>query len=298
MRSFSSIARFTAREILSDPLSLLLTLAAAAVAFTGSVMHCHQFGEASRMARDASFSAILTGGILFSVFCTVKTVRCEFESSTLEMVLSHPVGRIRFFMAKTTGSVMALAVFLFTLSCLSLTIVRGAWIGGETALEKGDVASMWGPSAALAFAAFTLPLAFAAALNRAKGTRFVLAAMRTMPVLAAASVVYRFDCAFVARHAPGLVLLFFPPIVFAAAAAAFSMRFGSGMAAFASIVLFAAAVPALGNYCLSNALSGGGTIPWRYVALAAAAAAPAVACFLAAGAWAADSVETEGEKGI
>ena len=59
---------------------------------------------------------------------------------------------------------------------------------------------------------------------------------------------------------------------------------------FVLVVVAAAAVlvavlllPAVGNYCLSDALSGGGTVPWSYVGLAALATAPAVLLFLLLG---------------
>ena len=285
MRRFLSIAAFTAREILSGPLSLLLTDAAAVVAFLAAVMHCHQFGDASRMAREASFSAIVTGGALYAIFCTIKTVRSEFESGTADMALSHSVSRTSFFLAKTCGALAALAVFWATLSSLSVTIVNGSIIGAEAAAKKGDVPSMWGPSAVVALSAILVPILVAAALNRFRSVRFALAAMRLTFILSVLSVAYRFDGALVARYFGAYLLLAMPPVVFAAAAAAFAVRWRDNIAALASGVLFALSVPALGNYCLSDALSRGGTVPWTYVALAAAAALFPLALALAAGAY-------------
>ncbi|MBO7683952.1 MAG: hypothetical protein J6T51_04425, partial [Kiritimatiellae bacterium] len=55
-------------------------------------------------------------------------------------------------------------------------------------------------------------------------------------------------------------------------------------AAAASVGAFALlSLPARGNYYLADALAGGGTVPWTYVGLAAAATAPAAALFLALG---------------
>ena len=107
MRQFFSIARATALEMASEPLALLLTLSAMALAVLAPIMHYHQFGEASRMARDAGLSALLVFGIAYAVFCTVKSVRREIDSGTLEMALAHPVSRAGFFLAKLTGAALA-----------------------------------------------------------------------------------------------------------------------------------------------------------------------------------------------
>ena len=285
MRRFLSIAAFTAREILSGPLSLLLTDSAAVVAILAAVMHCHQFGEASRMAREASFSAILTGGALYAVFCTIKTVRSEFESGTADMALSHSISRTSFFLAKTCGALAALAVFWTSLSSLSVTIVNGSLIGAEAAAKKGDVPAMWGPSVAIALAAVLAPVLVSAALNRFRGVRFSLAAMRLTLILSVLSMAYRFDGALVWRYFGAYLLLAMPSVVFAAFAAAAAVRWRDNIAALASAVLFLASVPALGNYCLSDTLSRGGTVPWAYVAAAAAAAIVPFAFALAAGAF-------------
>ena len=53
MRGIMSVAKATALEILSEPLTLLVLLAALTMAVLAPAFHYHQFGEATRMARDA-----------------------------------------------------------------------------------------------------------------------------------------------------------------------------------------------------------------------------------------------------
>ena len=144
MRQFFSIARATALEMASEPLALLLTLSAMALAVLAPIMHYHQFGEASRMARDAGLSALLVFGIAYAVFCTVKSVRREIDSGTLEMALAHPVSRAGFFLAKLTGAALAYLVFAVTVTAVSVTTVNGAEIGGRSAAKVGDVATVFG----------------------------------------------------------------------------------------------------------------------------------------------------------
>ena len=54
-------------------------------------------------------------------------------------------------------------------------------------------------------------------------------------------------------------------------------------AAAASGGAFAAMLPVIGNYCLFDALSHGGSVSWGYVGLAALVTAPAVAFFILLG---------------
>ena len=94
------VIKATAIEILSSPLTLLLLLAALTLAVLAPAFHYHQFGEATRMARDAGFSAIFTCGTAVAVFCTIQAFRSEIESGTLQMALSHPISRASFFISK------------------------------------------------------------------------------------------------------------------------------------------------------------------------------------------------------
>ena len=291
MRRFFSISAATSREICSSALFALLATSAAAIAILAPVLHCHQFGEAARMAREASFSAVLTGTLACAIFCTAISVRREISSGTAEMALSHAVSRPAFFLAKTLGGTCASLFMFLSLFPLSVTIVNGAAIGGAVAAEKGDVATMWGPSLAAAVSVVIFPLALAAILNRFFSVRFALAVARTMPVCAFASVAYRFDPSLVSRYLPAYVALAIPPVVFTAASAAAAMRLRGNLAFAAVLALFAASLPAIGNYCLSNALSRGGTVSWGYAGLCAVAAVPPTVLFLVLGATAAGRIE-------
>ena len=53
MRRWFAIAKATALEIFSEPLSLLLLLSALALVILAPALHYPQFGEPTRLARDA-----------------------------------------------------------------------------------------------------------------------------------------------------------------------------------------------------------------------------------------------------
>ena len=291
MRRFRSIAAATVREICSSPLYTLIACGAAAVAIFATVLHCHQFGEASRMAREASFSAILTGSLACAMFCTAGSLRREISSGTAEMALAHSVSRTGFFLAKACGGAISSLLMWLTLVPVSVIVVNGAEIGGAVAAEKGDIASMWGPSLVAAVSAVLVPMIAAALLNRFRAVRFPLAVARLMPVCAIVLVAYRFNIPLAKRYLPAYVALAMPALAFSAASAAFAVRLRGNLAFAAILAVFAASLPALGNYCLSNALTRGGSVPWGYVGLCALAAIPPTLLFLVVGAAAAKRLE-------
>lgn len=284
MRRFRAIVSATARELLGEPFGLLVLLAALALAVFAPVLHYHQFGEPSRMARDAGFSAILVGTLVFAVTGAVRTFRREDESGTRAVVLAHSVSPARFFLAKTVGCAVATFVFALTLTATSATVVNGAVIGGRVAAPTGDIAKVWGPCVALATAVLVVPLVAAAALNRFARWRFVPTVHVLALILAVLSVAYRFDGALLLRWLPVQILFAVPAFVALAAASAFAARFRTPVATTLTVLAFLLFAPAVGNYCLSESLANGGALAPGYFFGALAAAVPAVGAFLALGA--------------
>ena len=285
LRAISSIVKATALEVLSEPLTLLVLLSALALAVFAPAFHYHQFGDATRMARDAGFSALLTGGLLVAIFGAVRSFRREIESGTLEMALAHPVSRTGFFLAKTAG--VAVATLVFSLVVLGMTVVVfvGADIGGRIARESGDIARLFGPCLATGIGILVLPLVLGAALNRFAHFRFVLTSVVTAFGLSvAAAVVWT---ALTHGRTLRLVPVAIPIVLFAdvflSAAAAGAVRFKVSVVTAALGLLFLASVPVIGNYYLVDALGRMGTLPWSYVGWAALVTVPAVAAFLLLG---------------
>ncbi len=302
MRRYLAIVHATVLEMVSEPLALLLTLGAAATVALSSAFHFHQFGEPTRMARDAGLSAVLVFGLLHAVFCTIRVFRREIESGTIQMALAHPVSRTGFFLSKVLGACAANVLFAATVSAVAFITVTGAEVGGRIAAVKGDLALMWGPALALDVAVALIPLVVAGAMNRFARWRFTATAVVTMfhaailavPLAVAMSRFYmnaNFQGAGASgvlgpacRLVPALVSAILPAPAFAMAAAAFAVRFRDNAAASLSGGLFIFALPALSNYYLSDALARGGTVAWGHVALAFAATLPFVAAFGVAGA--------------
>ena len=282
MRRSLSIVKATAFEIISEPLSLLILLAALVLTVLAPAFHYHQFGEATRMARDAGLSSVLMGGLVIAVFGTIRAFRREVESGTMAMALAHPVSRTGFFLAKTLGAGLAYLVFVSIVFLTALIIVDGAAIGGLIATKNGDIARLYGPNLAEGVGVIVLPLLVGAALNRFGDVRFVLSsfvlALSLSIAFAALSVIR--DATESLRLLPVAVLIVLVTSVPLTASAAFAVRFKANAAAsFAGLVL-ALLLPATGNYYLADALSKGGSVPWAYVGCAALATLPAILLFL------------------
>ena len=237
------------------------------------------------MARDAGLSSLFLGGGVLAVFGTIRTLRREIESGTMEMALAHPISRTSFLLAKAAGAFVAYLAFALTVLGTSMVMFEGAAVGGIIASQTGDIARIARAELVAATLVVVAPLVVGAVLNRFFRFRFVLSSVTLALVLSiaaavTASVGSRGD---VLRLVPAGILLILPSAVFLAAAAAFAVRLKANAAAAATGLVFALALPAVGNYYLSDALSGGGVLPWSYVAAAAAAALPAVVAFLLLG---------------
>lgn len=284
-RSSTSIVKATALEILSEPLTLLVALAALALCVFAPTFHYHQFGEATRMARDAGLSAAFTGGLVLAVFGTIRAFRREMESGTLEMALSHPISRCEFFVAKTLGAFLSCLVFEAIVFGTTLVMVEGAAVGGSLAERTGDIARIWGPCVAAGVSVMLVPLMLGAFLNRFLRVRFVLSALATAAALACAAGAYAVtrDSATLVPYFPAILPTIAFMLLFVSASAAFAVRFSPNAAASCAGVLFAATLPFAGNYYLAESLSHGASVPPTTVLLSVAAALPAIAAFFILG---------------
>lgn len=283
VRRFRSIAKATTLEILSEPLSLLLCLSAMLLSTLAPTFHYHQFGEPTRMARDAGFSSLLLFGLVFAVVGTVRTFRRELEGGTAALALAHSISRAGFFLAKVTGACAAYLVFVLVVAFTSCVVVNGAAIGGVQAQHDCDIARLHGPSVALAMAAVILPLAAAGALNRFRRWRFTLTAMGLALACATLFLAYRPDFALWARLLPVAALAAEPAFVFLALAAALSVRGRTTVIAGGVAALGVVSLPAIGNYYLADALAKGGSLSAGYFWGATAAILPVFVALLLLG---------------
>lgn len=283
MRRWFAIAKATALEIFSEPLSLLLLLSALALVILAPALHYHQFGEPTRMARDAGLSSLFTFGSVFTVVGVFRSLRREIESGTAQMAIARSVSRSVFFLAKFSGAMMAYVVFMLILASVSWVMVYGAAVGGVIAKRSGDIAKLWGPALAAGVAVVVLPPVIAAGLNRFWRFRFVQSAFALAFLFSIVAAACFFNFGEFFRLAPAWLSLLLPAAVFTAASAAFAVGLRPNFAIAALLVLAVLSLPAVGNYYLADLLSKGASPSWWYVLAAAVAALPTMVAFLILG---------------
>lgn len=291
MRSSSSIIKATVLEILSDPLSLLVLISSIVIAVGAPALHYHQFGDATRMARDAGFSALFVGGSVLSIVATIRSVRREIETGTMAMALSNSVSRIGFFAAKTAGAFAAYLVFAVIVFLVTVITVNGAKIGSEVAERSGALVRLWGPSLAIGFLVLLFPLIVSALANRFFRVRFVLSSFLIALPSAVAGMFYRFDFEIFWRFVPAFVALAVMTGVVLLLSSTLAVSFASNIATSSAFAFIAAISPFIGNYYLVDALDRGGWISWGYVGWAFLFALPVLIALFSLGAFYADSKE-------
>lgn len=286
MKSYLAILKATALEILSEPLTLLVLLASLVLTIVMPVFHYHQFGEATRMARDAGASALLMCGGVVAIFGTIRAFRREIETGTLEMALAHPISRTGFFLAKAAGSFLAYLAFAVVVSASSATSVIGAAVGGHLAEKSGDLARVWGPCVAAGMVTMVGSLVLAAFLNRFARCRFVLSSFALMFLFSLGGAVgfsFYTGETWALRLLPVVILLVVLTALWVAVASTAAVRLKAHAAASATGLFVLAMIPFLGNYYRIDALSNGGVLPWFEVMLATLALVPAYIGFLVLG---------------
>jgi hypothetical protein len=124
MRQFATIAINTFMELIRQPIFLLLSTASASFAvFLASVPY-FGFGEDPILVKQSVLAVMLLAGLLGAVLSASNTLAREIRTGTALSVLSKPIGRAQFLLAKYTGLAAALAVLNYINMMAALTASR------------------------------------------------------------------------------------------------------------------------------------------------------------------------------
>ena len=120
MRQFVTIAVNAFMELIRQPIFLLLiTCSAVFCVFLASVPY-FGFGDDPKLVKDSVLAVTLLAGLLGAVLSASNSLAREIRTGTVLAVLSKPVGRTCFLLAKYAGLAAALAVLTYVnlLACL------------------------------------------------------------------------------------------------------------------------------------------------------------------------------------
>jgi hypothetical protein len=124
--TFLAIARLTALEASRQPVFLLLMSAVLVFIALLPLLITHVIGDASRMVRDSALAVQLVSGLVLACTAASATITRELRRGTLAAILSKPVDRTVFFLAKFTGIAAIMLVYAAATTLATLLAVRSA----------------------------------------------------------------------------------------------------------------------------------------------------------------------------
>ncbi len=119
----SMIAMATAKEAVSQPLFLLLTLAGGVALVTFIYIPYNTFGEDIKMLTTSGMTTIKVLAILTALWTASVSVADEIEGRTALTVLSKPVGRRQFILGKFLGIIWPILLMFVVLGIIFLLTV-------------------------------------------------------------------------------------------------------------------------------------------------------------------------------
>ena len=139
MRQVVTIAHNAFMELLRQPIFLLLMTASAIFAVFLASTPYFGFGEDDKLVKDSVLATMLIAGLFASIICASTSLAQEIRTGTALAVLSKPVGRIQFLLAKYAGLAAALAVLTYVNLVSALIASRMAF----TAYGEADKTSLF-----------------------------------------------------------------------------------------------------------------------------------------------------------
>src|SRR6187401_475569 len=113
MRQFVTIAINTFMELVRQPIFLLLTTASAAFEIFLATPYYFAFGDEPKLVKNSVLAVMLLAGLFGAVLSASAALAREIRAGTALAVLSKPVGRAQFLLAKYAGLVLALTLMIY-----------------------------------------------------------------------------------------------------------------------------------------------------------------------------------------
>src|ERR1700722_3035972 len=113
MRQFITIAVNAFMELVRQPGFLLLMTGSAVFEIFLATPYYFGFGDEPKLVKNSALAVMLLAGLFGAVLSASASLAREIRSGTALAVLSKPVGRAQFLLAKFTGLAMALSVLTY-----------------------------------------------------------------------------------------------------------------------------------------------------------------------------------------
>src|SRR5712692_8869544 len=113
MRQFITIATNAFMELVRQPVFLLLMTSSAVFEIFLATPFYFAFGDEPKLVKNSTLAVMLVAGLIGAVLSASASLAREIRSGTALAVLSKPVGRASFVLAKYVGLAAALAVMTY-----------------------------------------------------------------------------------------------------------------------------------------------------------------------------------------
>ena len=113
MRQFITIAVNAFMELVRQPVFLLLMTSSAVFEIFLATPYYFAFGDEPKLVKNSTLAVMLLAGLLGAVLSASASLAREIRAGTVLAVLSKPVGRARFLLAKYAGLAAALALMTY-----------------------------------------------------------------------------------------------------------------------------------------------------------------------------------------
>ena len=183
LRQLLAISRITAAELARQPFFLLATMLAVLGSVLLPMFTVYRMGDIGRFARDGALAFQSVLGLLVCAYGASVALRGELSAGTAAMVLTKPVGRPTFLLAKYLGIMVPL--LWFSLACACATI-GAATISEHFSMVDDNYASL--PFALLFLGAVPTAMLVGAVVNYSRRTPFSATAFRSLPLLLGATL--------------------------------------------------------------------------------------------------------------
>src|SRR5690242_16752645 len=113
MRQFITIAINAFMELVRQPIFLLLMTVSVVFEIFLATPYYFAFGDEPKLVKNSALAVMLLAGLFGAVLSASASLAREIRSGTALAVLSKPIGRAQFLLAKFVGLSMALTVLTY-----------------------------------------------------------------------------------------------------------------------------------------------------------------------------------------
>ena len=138
MRQFLNIAANAFMELIRQPVFLLLMTASLLFEIFLAVPYYFAFGDEPKLVANSALAVMLLSGLLGAVLSASSSLAREIRTGTALAVLSKPVGRTQFLLAKYTGLAAALTLLTYV---NMVGVMLASWMAFD-AYGKTDMAAI------------------------------------------------------------------------------------------------------------------------------------------------------------